>query len=130
MDYTKLKQRLAKGPTEATWEASLGNGQTIRTPGLGHHGDCKAVCEQSLAAIEQLEAHNAALKEQVAQLAADRDTYKQGMAKVIIERDALQSKSAALVDALERIAKEHQAPHYWWEIIAREALAAFKGEKK
>ena len=90
--------------------------------------ECKQ-CPVAPSKVEQLQAENAALKERVAQLEGDRDTYKQGMAKVIIERDALQSKSAALVDALEDALERLRCTENWiWEDLAQ-ALATFKGEK-
>ena len=91
--------------------------------------ECKQ-CPVAPSKVEQLQAENAALKERVAQLEGDRDTYKQGMAKVIIERDALQSKSAALVDALNLIMRMRALtlPPDVCQ-MANAALDAFKGEK-
>ena len=62
-------------------------------------GPYAGIVQRMLAAINNL-------RQQVADLANDRDTYKQGMAKVIIERDALESQFRRLTDALQNIMTE------------------------
>ena len=92
-----------------------------------------------------LEAENAALKEQVAQLAYDKEqidihrkqlaAYIQGLPVNARETiTTLQSKSAALVDALEKsrigLVQWHVPENRYSAINAiDDALAAFKGEK-
>ena len=83
--------------------------------------------------ITSLEEENAALKEQVAQLEAENGNLLAANRDCIDHFDAaykdltsLQSKSAALVDALETYFKQY--PHMMKGYIA-DALAAFKGEK-
>ena len=76
---------------------------------------------------------NAALKEQVAQLedinSAAVASYEEAVVdsnKYLDQLATLQSRSAALVDALETYFKQY--PHMMKGYIA-DALAAFKGEK-
>ena len=73
--------------------------------------------------LKEIQAENAALKEQVAQLEADNSH-----AGLFYEKQltTLQSKSDALVDALETYFKQY--PHMMKGYIL-DALAAFKGEK-
>lgn len=85
----------------------------------------------------ELEAENAALKEQVAQLEAERKTSVPALIRLTAVQDkqltSLQSKSAALVDALEKsrigLVQWHVPENRYSAINAIDAaLTAFKGE--
>lgn len=87
---------------------------------------------------EKLQAENAALKEQVAQLTSTIKHAEQMEDMDKKELTTLQSKSAALVDALEGLLSLDEENHQRYpgdedvclEVRnARAALAAFKGEK-
>lgn len=117
-----------------------------------NYGSALAEVKAHRAAHKHLAAENAALKEQVAQLEAEATKWKEACRKEYlsaidwagktqaaeIDLDTLQSKSAALVDALERIRSDlwlqieskhgpKFATNYPSILTADAALAAFKG---
>ena len=82
--------------------------------------------ETQMAELFRLRAENAALKDRVAQLQGAYQLQLNINDTLHLKLQGMQSRSAALVDALETYFKQY--PHMMKGYIL-DALAAFKGEK-